>query len=229
MFFIYWWKWPNLGLTPRFFALVRNCGLFLGLKEGIAQRKTQCRRDIQTTIYFNWSDWVFESIRLGSDNDKAGGKHCTIWAVTACDFTSESELSYSQAKSNGVYPSPAIHIGLIVFILSWKSDLRVTNSHHLDMPLLFCLTKSAFYSDFVCYLLLIFMWTVWDKKKRKKKEKKTCFTSFSVFSQILVFSQGYTCKSPQTGLWWCRGMCVEGHFESSCRLCLWINSATIST
>ena len=172
MFFIYWWKWPNLGLTLRFLALVRNCGLFLGLKEGIAQRKTQCWRDIQTTIYFNWSDWVFESIRLGSDNDKAGGKHCTIWAVTACDFTSESELSYSQAKSNGVYPSPAIHIGLIVFILSWKSDLRVTNSHHLDMPLLFCLTKSAFYSDFVCYLLLIFMWTVWDKKKKKKKRKK---------------------------------------------------------
>lgn len=56
-------------------ATVRNCGLFPGLKEG--RKNTQSQRDVQT-IYFNRSDWAFESICLVSDNDKAGGKHSTI-------------------------------------------------------------------------------------------------------------------------------------------------------
>lgn len=95
------------------------------------------------TIYFNLSDWAFESICLVSDDDKAGGKHCTIWAVTACDFTSERELLYSPAKSNGVYSSPATdqpdcveHTDVDEF------KTKVTNLIYLDMQTSFYLTKS---------------------------------------------------------------------------------------
>lgn len=99
---LHWWKWQNLVLTPRIFATMRNCGLFSGLKEGIAQRIPKARETYKQTNYFIWSDWAFETICLGSDNDKAGGKHRTIWAVTACDFTSERErereLCYSPVE-----------------------------------------------------------------------------------------------------------------------------------
>lgn len=158
--FFNWWKWHNVVLILRIFATVRNCGLLPRLKEDTAQRIPKAERETyKQTISFNRSDWAFESIRLVSDDDKAGGKHCTIWAVTACDFTSQRQLLYSPAKSNGVYSSPAAdqhdcaeHTDPDEF------KTTVTNLIHLDTHTSFCLTQTfVVCSDSVYYLLLILL------------------------------------------------------------------------
>ena len=59
-------------------AVVRNRGLFRRLKEGTVQTMAKARETYKQTINFRWHDWAFKSICLVSDNDKAGGKHCTI-------------------------------------------------------------------------------------------------------------------------------------------------------
>lgn len=148
-------------LTLRMFAIVRNCGLFPRVKEGIAQGMSKGREMYKQTIYFNWSDWAFESICLVSDNDKAGGKHYTIWAVTACDFTSERELLYSPAKSwcllESSYRSAQLCLAHRLWwvrnILSWNW-YKHTSFGHSDIVLSHKII--VVYSDGVCYLLLIF-------------------------------------------------------------------------
>lgn len=135
----YWWKWlTNLVLK-------------------IEQRIPKARETFKQTLCFNWFDWACESICLASDNDKAGGKHCTIWAVTACDFTSERKLLYSPAKSNGVYSSPATDQLDQLVLCSKHVVIRVTNWLHLDVLTVVCLTKSLSAIHSVCCLLLVFL------------------------------------------------------------------------
>lgn len=73
-------------------------------RESVKSEGGDCHRGVET-VCLNCPDWDFKSVCLLSDNDKAGGKHCTVWAATARNFTSERELLCSPAKSDGVYSS----------------------------------------------------------------------------------------------------------------------------
>lgn len=208
-------------LTPRIFAIVRNCGLFPRLKKGIAQGMPKTRETYKQTIYFNWSDWASESICLVSDNDKAGGKHCTIWAVIACDFTSERELLYSPAKSNGVYSSPATdRLDCLARRLWWVWNMTFCSCHcHCSASQKHCLLFRPHLLP-AAHLPLNTYW-----KKKKKKLFHIIHWYVGVFSQI--FLTGTHPQIPSNRSLIQRGL--ERCFESPPRLCLWIDSATIST
>lgn len=89
-----------------------------------------------------YTDWSFESICLGSDNHKARGKYCTVWPVTACNFTPDKDYVTSW-QSQIVFTRVKLQISLCL------AHIWVRN-FYIAMLTLFCFTDS--------YLLLIFLW-----------------------------------------------------------------------
>lgn len=152
--FLNWWKWQNLVLILEILATVRNCGVFFQDWKG-ALHKEYPKPERRTNKQCTSTGLIgpLKSICLVSDDDRAGGKHCTTWAVTACDFTSD----FSPATSNGVYSSPSCRSAWLCLAhrRRWVQNKtsKLTTSVHADVVLshktiIFCI-------DSVCQPLLV--------------------------------------------------------------------------
>lgn len=131
-------------LALRIFAIVRNCGLFPRLKEGIAQRipKARERETYKQTIYLNWSDWALNQSVWWVIMTKLG-VNTALYEQSQPVISSEREL-FTHQKSQMVFTRVQLQISLINLLCvqnvsSW--DWR-TSRLHLDMPTVSCLTKS---------------------------------------------------------------------------------------